>query len=62
MCVCVSSYAFRSASSYGTETWHGGRGWAPEAQEHIFEDDRTKGQRSSRGQSALEMPYGYQIW
>ena len=35
--VCVSGYAFRHASRYGAETWHGERGWAPEAQEHIFE-------------------------
>ena len=27
-----------------------------------FRSDLIKGQRSSRGQSALEMPYGYQIW
>ena len=35
--VCVSGYAFRHASKYGAETWHGDRGWAPKAQEHIFE-------------------------
>ena len=34
--VCLSGYAFRHASRYGAETWHGDRGWAPEAQEHIF--------------------------
>ena len=27
-----------------------------------FQSDPTWGQRSSRGQSALKMPYGYQIW
>ena len=35
--VCVSGYAFRHASRYGAETWHGDWGLAPEAQEHIFE-------------------------
>ena len=28
----------------------------------IFSKGPTLGQRSSRGQSALEMPYGCQIW
>ena len=27
-----------------------------------YQSDPTKGQRSSRGQVALEMPYGHQIW
>ena len=33
----MSGYAFRHALTYGAETWHGSRGWALEAQEHIFE-------------------------
>ena len=37
LCVCLSGYVFRHASMYGAETWHGGRGQAIEAQEHIFE-------------------------
>ena len=37
MYVCVSGYAFRNASRYGAETWHGDRGRTPEAQEYIFE-------------------------
>ena len=28
----------------------------------IFSSDLTWGQKSSRSQSALEMPYDYQIW
>ena len=28
-CVFLSGYAFRRASRYGAETWHGGRGRAP---------------------------------
>ena len=60
--VCMSGYAFRHASRYPAEIWHGGRGRAPEVCGHIFEVTPIKGQRSSRGQVALEMPYGYQIW
>ena len=33
----VSGYAFFHALRYGAETWHGGRGWAHEVCEHIFE-------------------------
>ena len=40
MCV-MACYAFRSAR-HGAETWHGGRGRAPEAQEHIFEATPSK--------------------
>ena len=53
---------FCHASRYGAETWHGGRGWAHEVCGHIFEATPSKVNRSSRGQVALEMPYGYQIW
>ena len=42
MYVCVSGYAFRHASRYGAETWHGDRGQAPEAQEHILEATPSK--------------------
>ena len=31
----LSGYAFHHALWYGAETWHGGRGWAHEAQKHI---------------------------
>ena len=40
--VCVSGYAFHHASRYGDETWHGDRGWGPEAQEHSFEVNPSK--------------------
>ena len=29
MSVCVSCYAFRPLTTYGDETWHGGRGQGP---------------------------------
>ena len=32
----MSVYVFHRASRYGAETWYGGRGWTPKAQEHIF--------------------------
>ena len=35
--LCVSGYAFRHASRYGAESWHGGRGRAHEVCGHIFE-------------------------
>ena len=38
----MSGYAFRHASRYGAETWHGDRGQAPEAQEHILEVTPSK--------------------
>ena len=37
VCVCVSGYAFRHASRYRTESWHGGRGQAHGVCGHIFE-------------------------
>ena len=37
MYVCMSGYAFRHASRYRAETWHGGRGRAHEVCGHIFE-------------------------
>ena len=52
VCVCVSGYAFRSASRYGAETWHEDRGWAPEAQEHIFEMTGPK----VKGHPEVNMP------
>ena len=62
MYVCMSGYAFRHALRYRAETLHGGRGRAPEVCGHIFKATLPWGQRSSRGQSALEMSYSYQIW
>ena len=44
----LSGYAFRHASRYGAETWHG--------------NGPTKGQMSSRGQSSLGMSHDYQIF
>ena len=60
VCVCVSGYAFRHASSYRAESWHGGRGRAHEVCGHIFEVTPPWVKGHLRGQSALEMPYGYQ--
>ena len=57
--VCVSFYAFRHASRYGAETWHDDRGWAPEAQEHIFEVTHQRSkviQRSSCLRNVLWLP------
>ena len=34
----------------------------PRFESIYFRSDPIKGQRSSRGQSAFQMPYGYQIW
>ena len=61
MYVGVYGYAFRRALRYGAENWRGGRRYAHEVQEHIFgaPDQRST---SSRGQVALRMPYGHQIW
>ena len=50
--VSVSGYAFRHASRYGAETWDGDRGWAPEAQEHIFEVTPSK----VKGHPAVKLP------
>ena len=67
--VCVYKYVFLAMRfvmlyRYRAATWHGGRGRAHKVWEHIFEvnPSKVKGQRSSGGQSALEMPYGNQIW
>ena len=62
VCVCVSGYGFRHALRYRAESWHGGRGRAHKGLFAYFQSDPTRGQRSSKGQSALEMPHGYQIW
>ena len=37
VCVYVSGYAFRHASRYRAESWHGGKGWVHEVCRHIFE-------------------------
>ena len=50
---CLSGYG----SMYGAETWHDGRGQLPKVWEQ-FSKRPIIDQRSSRGQSALEMPYG----
>ena len=34
--MCLSGYAFSHALRYEVGTWHGDRGRAHEAQEHIF--------------------------
>ena len=52
MYVCVSGYAFRHALRYGAETWHGDRGWASEAQEHILEVTPSK----VKGHSEVKLP------
>ena len=39
-----------------------GVGDGPRGLRAYFRSDPTKGQRSSRGQFALEMPYGHEIW
>ena len=51
----------------GAGTWHGDRRRSPRLKS-IFRSDpiigqtSSRGQRSSRGQIALEISYGYQIW
>ena len=40
--VCLSGYAFRSASTHQAETWEGRRVWAPEVQEQLFEVTPSK--------------------
>ena len=40
VCTCMSGYAFRHASRYRAETWHGGRRRAHEVCGHIFEATR----------------------
>ena len=52
MCICMSGYAFRHASRYLAETWHGGRGWAPEVCGHIFEATRP----GVKGHLRVKMP------
>ena len=49
----MSGYAFRHASRYGAETWHGDRGQAPEAQEHILEVTPSK----IKGHPARRLPW-----
>ena len=55
-------YAFRRALRYRAETWHRGRGRAHEDLRAYIRSDTTEGQRSFRGQVALEMSHGHQIW
>ena len=58
----MSGYVFHHALTYRAESWHGGKGWAHKVCGNIFEATLSWGQKSFRGQSALEMSYGYQIW
>ena len=53
--VCLCRYAFGRASTYGAETWHGGRVWRSWGEPSTFRRDPT-GQRSSRGQIVQECP------
>ena len=53
VCVCVSGYAFRHALRYRAESWHGGRGQAPEVWEHIFEATPSK----VKGHPEVKLPY-----
>ena len=55
--LCVSSYFLR----YRAETWHRGRERARPRGLRAYFSKRPQ-QRSSRGQVALEMSYGHQIW
>ena len=50
----------RRALRYQAETWHEDRGRAPEVCGHIFEVTPSKGQMSSKGQIAIEMPNDHQ--
>ena len=55
--VCMSGYAFRHASRYRAESWHGGRGRAHEVCGHIFEATPSKViQRSSCLRNAPWVP------
>ena len=62
MYVRMSGYAFYCVSTNGAEAWHEGRGQAQRFESIFLKQPPIKGQRSSRGQVALEMLYGYQIW
>ena len=59
--VYMYGYAFGRALRYRAETWYRDMGRARGLRAY-FRSDQTKGQRSSKGQVALEMPYGHQIW
>ena len=52
MYVCMSGYAFRHASRYQAESWHGGRGRAHEVCGHIFEVTPSK----VKGHSEVKLP------
>ena len=56
MSVCLCRYAFGRASTYGAETWHGGRVWRAGGNRQLFVATRPTGQRSSRGQIVQECP------
>ena len=64
MYVCMSVCpAMRFAMLGGIELKFGiGVGEGPTRFVGIFSKRTHRGKRSSRGQSALEMPHGYQIW
>ena len=56
MSVCLCRHAFGRASTYGAETWHGGRVWqAGGGGPSTFCRDPT-GQRSSRSHIVQECP------
>ena len=58
--LCIIEFVWEYASlRYGAKIWHGGRTQGLTA---YFQSNSIKGQRSSRGQVAVEMAYGYQIW
>ena len=61
MCVCIYGYALSRTLRYGADTWRGvGGGQTRFRTESIFSKrDPTEGQKSSRVQIALEMPYGH---
>ena len=60
MGVCPAMHFFMLG---GTELKLGmGVGGRPQVLQAYFQCDLIEGQRSSRGQVALEMAYGYQIW
>ena len=49
----MSGYAFRHASKYRAESWHGGSAQAPEVCGHIFEATPPW----VKGHSGVDLPY-----